>query len=230
MNDRLKDMAEVYSRAFKESLSKINKIYVTFIVILIRAFFVNYKFRGLVGGNLGGLIFYFVDAFLLCFVVQALKSFVVYGNPGKKSIGNSVSNFWQPVLNTMFFVYLIQMLIRLIAPGLSYNAYMIFIVLFEFATSALLEEIYINNKSGFDAIKVSFKFVCDNILTYGLFAFLCLMIEFYININLTGGIGSKGFLMILLLAIAETLFYVIRGHLFKYLDSHSYRQRKFMRG
>ena len=38
MNDKLKDFMEVTSQAFKESFSKINKVYVAFIVILIRAF------------------------------------------------------------------------------------------------------------------------------------------------------------------------------------------------
>ena len=233
MNDRLKDLAEVYSKAFKETFSKINKVYIAFLVILIRSFFENYRFIGMFGGDMiGGLINYLLDAALLSFVIQALRSFVVYGNSGKNSIANSLSNFWQPVLSTLFYVYLVQMLIKILGSGLSSNAYMILLVLFQFAMSALPEEIYINDKSGFDALRQSAKFVCDNILTYGLFAFLFILIEFYINYvftyTLPMGLSRAGY--VLLLGIIETLFYVIRGHLFKYLNNHSYGQRKFMRG
>lgn len=230
MNDRLKDFLEVYSKAFKESFSKVNKVYVAFIVILIRTFFENYRFIGMFGGNiLEGLLNYFLDAALLSFVIQALRSFVVYGNSGKKSIGNSLTNFWQPVLATIFYVYLIEMVLRLVGTGMLHNIYAILLVLFKFAMSALIEEIYINGKTGFDALRQSAKFVCDNILTYGLFTIVFIFIEFYINYaSLPMGLDRAGY--VLVLGLIETFFYVIRGHLFKYLNNHSYRQRKFMRG
>ena len=149
MNDRLKDFGEVYTKAFKESFSKINKVYVAFLVILVRAFFENYRFVGMFRESRAeGLINYFLDAALFSFVIQALKSYVVYGNSGKKSIANSLSNFWQPVLSSLFFVYLIEILIRFIGAGLPSNIDMILLLVFEFATSALPEEIYIDGKSG----------------------------------------------------------------------------------
>ena len=182
MNDRLKDFGEVYTKAFKESFSKINKVYVAFLVILVRAFFENYRFVGMFRESRAeGLINYFLDAALLSFVIQALKSYVVYGNSGKKSIANSLSNFWQPVLSSLFFVYLIEILIRFIGAGLPSNIYMILLLVFEFATSALPEEIYIDGKSGLESLKQSVKFVCDNILTYGLFAIIFILIKFYIK-------------------------------------------------
>jgi|GEM_PF-1006535 hypothetical protein len=233
MNDRLKDFGEVYTKAFKESFSKINKVYVAFLVILVRAFFENYRFVGMFRESRAeGLINYFLDAALLSFVIQALKSYVVYGNSGKKSIANSLSNFWQPVLSSLFFVYLIEILIRFIGAGLPSNIYMILLLVFEFATSALPEEIYIDGKSGLESLKQSVKFVCDNILTYGLFAIIFILIKFYINYNLTYTyqVGNSRFLYVLLLGFIETFFYVVRGHLFKLLNHHSYRQRKFMRG
>ena len=116
----------------------------------------------------GGLINYFIDAAILCFVAQALRSVVVYGNPGKKSIGNSLSNFLQPILSTLFYFYLIQMLLSIMQNGLPYAFSLIIMVGFEFFMSAMLEEVYINGKSGFDAIKSSAKFVCDNVLTLSL--------------------------------------------------------------
>lgn len=85
MNDRLKDFIEVTGKAFKESFAKLDKVYIAFIVILVRAFYQNYRMNGMFSRTMaGGLINYFIDAALLCFVAQALRSLVVYGNPGKK--------------------------------------------------------------------------------------------------------------------------------------------------
>lgn len=232
MNDRLKDFFEVTGRAFKESFAKLDKIYVAFIVILIRAFYHNYRVAGMFSRTMaGGLINYFIDAAILCFVAQALRSVVVYGNPGKKSIGNSLSNFLQPILSTLFYFYLIQMLLSMMQNGLPYAFSLIIMVGFEFFMSAMLEEVYINGKSGFDAIKSSAKFVCDNVLTYGLLSLIFIMIEVYFTYTFTYGLGLGAVKIgyILIYAVFELVYYVVRGHLYKYLNDHPYRQRKFMR-
>lgn len=232
MNDRLKDFFEVTGRAFKESFAKLDKIYVAFIVILIRAFYHNYRVAGMFSRTMaGGLINYFIDAAILCFVAQALRSVVVYGNPGKKSIGNSLSNFLQPILSTLFYFYLIQMLLSIMQNGLPYAFSLIIMVGFEFFMSAMLEEVYINGKSGFDAIKSSAKFVCDNVLTYGLLSLIFIMIEVYFTYTFTYGLGLGAVKIgyILIYAVFELVYYVVRGHLYKYLNDHPYRQRKFMR-
>lgn len=228
MNDKLKDFMEVTSHAFKESFSKINKVYVAFIVILIRAFLINSRATSILGGGfIGGLINYFIEVALLCFVAQAMRSVVVYGNTGKKSIMNSINNFWQPILSAYFFFYLIEMLISAL-PGLS-DIKIILYVGFNFLMSALLEEIYINGNAGFDALKKSAKFVCDNFFTYGLFSLICIIIITNLTFTITHGILGH-VIYVLLIAIIDLIFYLVRGHLFKYLDKHSYRQRKFMRG
>lgn len=228
MNDRFKDFLEVTSKAFKESFSKFNKIYVAFFVFLIRAIFLNSRVTSMVGGGfIGGLINYFLEVALLCFVAQSMRSVVVYGNTGKKSIWNSINNFWQPMLSTFFYFYLIEMLIGLL-PGFA-DVKLFLYVGFNFLMSALLEEVYINGNAGIDALKKSAKFVCDNFLTYGVFSLICLIIIIKLSLNGSVGFTSQA-MYILLIAIIDLIFYLIRGHLFKYLDKHSYRQRKFMRG
>ncbi|MFO3717501.1 hypothetical protein AB9Q04_03925 [Anaerococcus sp. ENR1011] len=228
MNDKFQDFLEVTSKAFKESFSKFNKIYVAFFVFLVRAAFLNSRMTSIIGGGfLGGLINYFIEVALLCFVAQSMRSVVVYGNTGKKSIGNSINNFWQPILSTFFYFYLIEMIINLL-PG--YPDIKLFLyVAFHFLMSALLEEVYINGNAGTDALKKSAKFVCDNILTYGIFCLICLIIIAKLTLNSSVGFTSRA-MYILLIAIIDLIFYLVRGHLFKYLDKHSYRQRKFMRG
>lgn len=228
MNDKFQDFLEVTSKAFKESFSKLNKVYLAFFVFLIRAVFLNSRVTSMVGGGfLGGLINYFLEVALLCFVAQSMRSLVVYGNTGKNSIGNSINNFWQPMLSTFFYFYLIEMIISLL-PG--YTDIKLFLyVAFNFLMSALLEEVYINGNAGTDALRKSAKFVCDNILTYGIFSLICLIIITKLTLNGSLAFTSKA-MYILFIAIIDLIFYLVRGHLFKYLDKHSYRQRKFMRG
>ena len=232
MNDRLKDFIEVTGKAFKESFAKLDKVYIAFIVILARAFYQNYKMTGMFSRTMaGGLINYFIDAALLCFVAQALRSLVVYGNPGKKSIGNSLGNFFQPILSTVFYYYLISMVLSIIQRGMNFAGYLITMVAFEFFMSAMVEEVYINGKSGFDSIKSSAKFVCDNVITYGLLSLIFIIIGVYFTYNFTYGLSlgltKAGY--ILIYAVFELLFYLVKGHLFKHLNDHPYRQRKFMR-
>ena len=228
MNDKFQDFLEVNGKAFKESFSKFNKLYVAFFVFLVRAIFLNSRMSSMVGGGfIGGLINYFLEVGLLCFVAQSMRSVVVYGNTGKKSIGNSINNFWQPMLSTFFYFYFIEMIISIL-PGLTDIKLLLYVV-FKFMMSALLEEVYINGNAGFDALKKSAKFVCDNILTYGVFSLICLIIITKLSLNGSIAFTSRA-LHILLIAIIDLIFYLIRGHLFKYLNKHSYRQRKFMRG
>lgn len=233
MNDRLKDFAEVTGKALRDSFSKIDKVYILFIAILVRSFFQNYKYVGMFGGNVAsGLINYFIEAILMCFVAQALRSVVVYGNTGKKSISSSIANFISPVLSTLFYLYLAEMVIGLVIPFISFSLYTIVMVLFQFMMSAVIEEVYISGNMGFSAMKNSAKFVCDNILTYGIFSIIYILVEFYITYGLTLGLGfsPQRFIYILVIAIVQLFFYMVRGHLYKYLKNHSYRQRKFMRG
>ena len=232
MNDRFKDFFEVTGKALQESFAKLNKVYIAFIVILIRAFYQNYRFTGMFSRSMaGGLLNYFIDAAMLCFVAQALRSIVVYGNSGKKSIGNSLSNFLNPILRTVFYTYLLQMMIGTFQSGFSFSLYMLLLVGFEILFSAMLEEVYINGKAGIDAIKSSAKFVCDNIIPYGLFSLIFIIIEVYFSYNFTFQLafGLEKAAYILLFAIIQLFFYVVRGHMFKYLNYHPYRQRKFMR-
>lgn len=233
MNDRLRDFKEVTSKALRESYSKKDKINVLFIVILVRAFFQNYKYVGMFAGNMvGGLINYFIEAILICFLAQALRSVVVYGNTGKNSISNSISNFISPVLGTLFYVYLVEMVIGLVLPPISFSLYTIIMVLFQFMMSAVIEEVYISGNMGLAAMKNSAKFVCDNILTYGVFSIIYILVEFYITFSFTLGLGLgfERIAFILIIAVVQLFFYLVRGHLYKYLKNHSYRQRKFMRG
>lgn len=228
MNDKFQDFLEVTGKAFRESFSKFSKIYVAFFVFLVRSIFMNSRMTSMMGGGfVGGLINYLLEVLLLCFIAQSMRSVVIYGNTGKKSIVNSVNNFWQPMASTFFYFYLFEMIISMLPVPTDVK--LLLYVVFNFLMSSLLEEVYINGNAGVDALKKSAKFVCDNIITYGIFSLVCLIVITKLTLN--SGVGSINHVIyIVIIAVVDLLFYLIRGHLFKYLDKHSYRQRKFMRG
>ena len=85
MNDRLKDFIEVTGKAFKESFAKLDKVYIAFIVILVRAFYQNYRMNGMFSRTMaGGLINYFIDAALLLLCSTSLEKPCCLRQPRQK--------------------------------------------------------------------------------------------------------------------------------------------------
>lgn len=233
MKDRITDFIQVSTYAFRNTFSKMRKLYLAFIFIYIRIFLDGKNIIGLVGGgSFVGIINYFIDVLILCYIAQALRSVVVYGNPGKKSIGNSVSIFLQPLISAMFYLYIVRLGVNLLTMGANPKGEMVVLAIVKVLSSPILEEVYINNKTGLDALKSSVKFVLDNPLTYGIYVVIFIAIESYLGLKLGANtiIGFKNLYASLILAVIHTFFCVFRGHLFKYIDEHPYRQRKFMRG
>ncbi len=233
MNDRIKDFIQVSSYAFRNTLIKMRKLYLAFIFIFIRIFLEGKNVFGFIGGgSFVGIINYLIDVVCICFIAQSLRSVVVYGNTGKKSIGNSVSNFFQPLLSAMFYLYILKLFVNLLTMQTTPKGELVVIIIIKVLSSALIEEVYINNKTGLDALKSSFKFVVDNPLTYGVYSLIFIVIESMISLNLGGAkiIGLDNLIASLIVGAIHTFFCVFRGHLFKYIDEHPYRQRKFMRG
>ncbi|WP_276864812.1 hypothetical protein [Anaerococcus tetradius] len=233
MKDRITDFIQVSSYAFRNTFSKIRKLYLAFIFIFIRIFLDVKNIIGLVGGgSFVGLLNYIIDVLILCYIAQALRSVVVYGNPGKKSIGNSISIFFQPLISAMFYLYIVKLGLNLLTMGANPRGEILVFFIVKVLSSPILEEVYINNKTGLDALKSSVKFVLDNPLTYGIYAIIFIGIESYLGLKLGANtiIGIRNLYISLILALIHTFFSVFRGHLFKYIDEHPYRQRKFMRG
>lgn len=234
MGDRLRDFRQVSKKALIETLSKFKKMYIAFIFIVLRTIFENIRLGAIFGGNmLAGLIEYLIEILILAYLLQALRSVVLYGNTGKKSLENSVGIFWSPLISSFFYVYLIEMMVQMLTYPISKGVFIFFMAALRFLLSALLEEIYINGRSGMTAVKESAQFVCDNILTYGIYSLVYVWIEFYMSYNYSislSNIDINNFGMVLLLSLITSFFYLFKGNLFKELNDHSYRQRKFMRG
>ena len=148
MNDRIKDFIQVSSYAFRNTLIKMRKLYLTFIFIFIRIFLEGRNVFGFIGGgSFVGIINYLIDVVCICFIAQSLRSVVVYGNTGKKSIGNSVSNFLQPLLSAMFYLYILKLFVSLLTMQTNPRGELIVIIIVKVLSSALIEEVYINNKT-----------------------------------------------------------------------------------
>lgn len=229
--DRLRDFHQVCSHSFKKTIEKARKSYLALAFIFLSLFLENNNLFNIgIVGNLSGIISYLLDVLVLCFVAQALKSVVLYGNSGKNSIASSINMFFQPLLSTMFYLYILNLFVDILVMGADSKGQFIVNFIVRLLTSALIEEVYIGNRHGLNALTSSVKFVIDNLLTYGLCAGIFLAIESIISVKLQTSLGNNTLILTLLVALIHTFFYIFRGHLFKYTDDHPYRQRKFMRG
>lgn len=229
--DRLRDFHQVCSHSFKKTIEKARKSYLALAFIFLSLFLENNNLFNIgIVGNLSGIISYLLDILVLCFVAQALKSVVLYGNSGKNSVASSINMFFQPLLSTMFYLYIVNLFVDILVMGADSKGQFIVNFIVRLLTSALIEEVYIGNRHGLNALTSSVKFVIDNLLTYGLCAGIFLAIESIISVKLQTSLGNNTLILTLLVALIHTFFCIFRGHLFKYTDDHPYRQRKFMRG
>ena len=137
MNDRIKDFIQVSSYAFRNTLIKMRKLYLAFIFIFIRIFLEGKNVFGFIGGgSFVGIINYLIDVVCICFIAQSLRSVVVYGNTGKKSIGNSVSNFFQPLLSAMFYLYILKLFVNLLTMQTTTKGELVVIIIVKVLSSA----------------------------------------------------------------------------------------------
>ena len=186
--NKFKDFLLVSKIAFKESLKKINKSYMVFIFVLINTIFENNQFNfGVIGGTIGGIVNYFIGVIISCFVVQSLVSVVKFGNTGKSSLENAVGNFFGPMIETMFWVYLLEMFVNLLMVNFPVRARIIVTIVIQILLSSIYEQIYLNGRSGVNAIVESVNFVKNNILHYGLYSLIFIGVEFYLSMRLSIG-------------------------------------------
>lgn len=229
--DKIKDFILVSKISFKETIKKIDKSYLVFIFVLINTIFTNNKFSfGVIGGTIGGIVHYFIGVVISCFVIQCLNSVVRFGNTGKKSLENSLGNYFGLMIETMFWVYLLEMFSDLLLMNFPAEFRVIVVIIIQVLLSSIYEQIYLNGRSGTNAIVESVNFVKNNLLHYGLYSLIFIFVEYYMSLRFAIGqpMGIGKIIACLVIALIHTLFMIFRGILFKHLNKHSYRQRKFM--
>ena len=135
-------------------------------------------------------------------------------------------------MSAMFSIYIVELIFNNLLSGLDPKISYIANILLKFFTSAVIELVYIDSIYGFTILIDSFNFVKNNLLIWGVYALIFILVDtLLINkivIN-TLNIGSES-IYVMLLALWDTAFLLFKGHLFKILSQHSYGQRKFMRG
>lgn len=233
MKERIIDFLEISKYAFSESVKKIKKSYILFIALIVRSVFEGMKGLSMLNSSyLSSLINYLIEILILCFVAQALRSIVLYNNTGKKSIENSISNFFYLIMSAMFSIYIVELLINNLLTGVDPTILNIVSIIFKFFTSAVIELVYIESVYGFSILIDSFNFVKNNLFVWGIYALIYTLVETYLinKLVINTLVIRNEFIFVILLSIWDTIFLLYKGHLFKILSKHSYRQRKFMRG
>ncbi len=181
MKERIIDFLEISKYAFSESVKKIKKSYILFIALIVRSVFEGMKGLSILNSSyLSSLINYLIEILILCFVAQALRSIVLYNNTGKKSIENSISNFFYLIMSAMFSIYIVELLINNLLTGLNPTILNIVSIIFKFFTSAVIELVYIENVYGFSILIDSFNFVKNNLFIWGIYALIYTLVETYL--------------------------------------------------
>lgn len=134
------------------------------------------------------------------------------------------------MIETMFWVYLLEMFVNLLMVNFPARARIVVTIIIQILLSSIYEQIYLNGRSGVNAIVESVNFVKNNILHYGLYSLIFIGIEFYLSMRFSIGqpMGIDKIIACLIIGAIHTGFMLFRGILFKHLNEHSYRQRKFM--
>ena len=233
MIERIIDFLECSKYAFSESVKKIKKSYILFISLVVRSIFEGMKGLSILNSSyLSSLINYFIEILILCFVAQALRSIVLYNNTGKKSIENSISNFFYLIMAAMFSIYIIELIFDNLLSGLDPAISNFLKIVFKLFTSAVIELVYIDSVYGFSILIDSFNFVKNNFFVWGIYALIFILIDSFLINKIVANTSAfaNEFIYVILLAFWDTISLLFKGHLFKILSNHSYRQRKFMRG
>ena len=204
MKERIIDFLEISKYAFSESVKKIKKSYILFIALIVRSVFEGMKGLSMLNSSyLSSLINYLIEILILCFVAQALRSIVLYNNTGKKSIENSISNFFYLIMSAMFSIYIVELLINNLLSGLDPTILNIVSIIFKFLTSAVIELVYIESVYGFSILIDSFNFVKNNLFIWGIYALIYTLVETYLINKLVMNtlIISNEFIFVILLSI-----------------------------
>ncbi len=218
MNERIIDFLECSKYAFSESVKKIKKSYILFISLIVRSIFEGMKGLSVLNSSyLASLINYLIEILILCFVAQALRSIVLYNNTGKKSIENSISNFFYLIMAAMFSIFIVELIFDNLLSGLDPTISNTLKILFKFFTSVVIELVYIVCVYGFTILIDSFNFVKNNIFIWGIYALIYTLVEtFLINKIVVNTLVLEDYLFVfIILVISVIISYIFRKRWWK---------------
>lgn len=157
-------------------------------------------------------------------LISVLADMVLYNRMNLNNIGSRFTEYFTPLANTYFYIFLAEYVIYFVDPTFS----IILLLLFHVFVSNLYEQVYIGNNSGTYAIVKDFDFLKNNFIQWLPVVIAYVFLEFNFAISYTIFMFDLSyFIRVFIVAFALAFVYLYKGHLFNILYSSSMRKREF---
>ncbi|MGF0040498.1 hypothetical protein ACQRBF_06900 [Peptoniphilaceae bacterium SGI.131] len=229
----IKDALNVNKLAFTRSLKAfkylpiLTVIIVLFAVVQLNVSFLLYRLISIV--YIRGIILYVMNmAFLSC-ILSVVFSIITYGRIRAKDFHEGFVMFLSPLLNTYFFIYLIETLISIAFSNIENIGFIsrIIAIIILAVKSPLNEKVYIGSEQGIQAIGDSITFIKDNIVPWAPIAIIFVFFEFQFNLYVTIAFNMELLVNSIAYGFIMAFVYIYKGELFKILNNSSVRKREF---
>lgn len=229
------DILNVNKEALKETLKKLK--FVPILAVILFAFKIAefYILKALTGTNASssfilGFARAAVSIAFLSALISILADIVIYNRLDFNNFMDRFGEYFSPLMNTYFIIFLIEIVSNMFIGGLSSFFSLIVSIALLVIQSPLLEEVYLGNKYGMDAIYSVYEFIKDNFLQW-----LPVLLA-YVFVQYIFSIWSVILILDIEFIIKSTIYglllafiYIYKGQLFKVLNGSSMRKRSFQR-
>lgn len=230
--NKIKDALYCWKKAFLDTLESAQTIPVLLVCLLAYQLVqtaINTLLARLSLGFLSGFISYLVTIAVTAHLAKMLSEIIYYKRLRLKDVGHFSQGLFYGVMNTLFVVYIFEWILELIiGPMLIPGLFLAFI--FNLLMSAVLETVYIGQRTSMDAVQNAFQFALTNWLQWTVPNVLFSLVLSWAQVSghLLIWISSPQVLLISMFRLLfVALILIFKGHLYRILATSSERKRTF---
>lgn len=228
----IKDFIYVYKRAVRDTLKNIKFVPALIIVLFVFNIAQMLISRILMTPSQSmnfvmGFARYIIEVAFISALLTVLDDIVNYNRFRFQNIIDGFTSYMGPLFNTLFIIYVVQMIADMLLGGIPYVSTILAIGLLVIR-SPLYETIYIANQWGMPGIIDTIDFIKNNILYWiiPMIVFVIVELEFS-NYSLLTVFDISFILKAIISGILLAFIYLFKGNLYKVLYSSSRRKREF---
>ncbi|WP_282926170.1 hypothetical protein [Helcococcus kunzii] len=229
----LDDILKVNKEAFTETLKKLKFVPILAMILFVFKIAEFYILFALTGYNqASSFILGFVRAAVSIAFLSALISFladiVIYNRLDFNNFLNRFSEYFSPLMNTYFIIFLIEMVVNMLFGALPRVISLIISIALLVLQSPLYEEVYLGNTYGMDAVYSAFDFIKENFLQWLPVLIAYVLIEYVFSFwSIIMVFDLRLIIQSILYGLLLAFVYIYKGQLFKILNGSSMRKRRF---
>lgn len=228
----IKDFIYVYKRAVRDTLKNIKFVPALIIVLFVFNIAQMLISRILMTPSQSmnfvmGFARYIIEVAFISALLTVLDDIVNYNRFRFQNIIDGFTSYMGPLFNTLFIIYVVQMIADMLLGGIPYVSTILAIGLLVIR-SPLYETIYIANQWGMPGIIDTIDFIKNNILYWiiPMIVFVIVELEFS-NYSLLTVFDISFILKAIISGVLLAFIYLFKGNLYKVLYNSSRRKREF---